>query len=75
VATEAERLTREILHTRERLGENVDALVDRIHPRRVAAREAARMRSATAEHSTAVMLIGAGVGVMALTWLVWKLRH
>jgi hypothetical protein len=75
VASEAERLEREILHTRERLGQDVDALVDRVHPRRVAAREAARIRSATAEHSAAVMLVAAGVGVVALAWLVWKLRR
>jgi hypothetical protein len=75
VATEPQRIEREILHTREQLGEDVDALVEKLDPRRVAAREVARARTSAGTHPRAVALAGVGVAVLLAGWLTWRLRH
>lgn len=73
--TEPERLEREILHTRERLGEDVDALVEKLDPRRLAAREAAHLRTTAAQHAGLVAAIGFGIGVLAVALLARGVRN
>jgi hypothetical protein len=74
MASEAQRLEREILHTRERLGEDVDALVERVDPRRVAAREASRVRETVKAHPGAAALVALGVTGLVAVWLVRRRR-
>jgi len=75
VATEPQRIEREILLTREQLGEDVDALVEKLDPRRVAAKEVARARSSAQAHPGTVALAGAGAVVALAGWLAWRSRH
>jgi len=72
MATEPQELEREILHTRERLGEDVDALVQRVHPRRVAAREAERAREMIRSHPGATALLGLSVAAFTTAWVIWR---
>lgn len=73
--TEPQRIEREILHTRERLGEDVDALVEKLDPRRLAAREAAHLRATVAQHAGLVTAIGFGIGVLAVALLAKSVRN
>ena len=73
--TESQRLEREILHTREQLGENVDALVDRIDPRRVAAREVAKARSSAERNPGKAAMVGAGAVAVLAGLIAWRAKH
>ena len=72
---ETERLEREILQTRMRLGEDVEALMQKFSPRRVAAREAAKARMRAKEHPEILGMAALGIGVVAVTLLIWTFRR
>jgi hypothetical protein len=74
VATESQRIEREILHTRERLGDDVDALVEKVDPRRVAAREATRAASSVRAHPRTAAAVAIGAGALLVAWMVWRRR-
>jgi uncharacterized protein YoxC len=55
VATEQEQLEREIFHTRQQLGQDVDALTEKVSPTQAARRGVGRARSALVSAKDAVM--------------------
>jgi hypothetical protein len=73
-AADPQQLEREILHTRVQLGEDVDALVRRVDPRRVAAREAHRAREMVRSHRGTTALLGLGVAALTTAWVIWRRR-
>jgi hypothetical protein len=73
-AADPQQLERDILHTREQLGEDVDALVQRVDPRRVAARKAYRAREMVRSHPGATALLGLSAAAFTTAWVIWRRR-
>lgn len=74
MAAEPQQLEREILHTRVRLGEDVDALVKRVDPRRIAARKAYRARATIKSHPGATALLAMSAASFVVAWVAWRRR-